>query len=261
MLDSLLSSAFLWTALAAVLAGLIRGFSGFGAAMVFLPVASAVYEPRQAVILLYIADSIASLPMMLPALRRCEWREVIPVALGATLTIPLGVALLASTDPLLLRWLISGLILLSVLALASGWRYQRRPPPLACVGVGGMAGFCSGLAGLAGPPVILFWLTGQALAATVRANIIAFFAYTTLINGLSYAWHGLFNSTAILLGLCLIPCYAMALQFGVRRFSKTSEQFYRRLAFTLIGLIAISSLPVFGTFWQQILHGLGLASG
>src|SRR5882672_12486218 len=59
VLDSwldLIDERFAWVAAAAALAGLVRGFSGFGSAMIFVPVASAIYEPRIAVVLLFIFD-------------------------------------------------------------------------------------------------------------------------------------------------------------------------------------------------------------
>ena len=64
---------------------------------------------------------------MLPAaLRRCQWREVLPLAAGAVLAVPAGVALLVLLDAALMRWAICLLILLAVGIMLSGWRYHRR---------------------------------------------------------------------------------------------------------------------------------------
>lgn len=75
---NLMDERFAWVAAAAALAGLVRGFSGFGAAMIFVPVAGAIYEPKIAVVLLFIFDGLATAPMLVPAFRRCIWREVLP---------------------------------------------------------------------------------------------------------------------------------------------------------------------------------------
>src|SRR5690349_10026732 len=85
---------FAWLALAALLAGLVRGFSGFGAAMMFMPIASAAYDPVAAIAVLWIIDVLVSLPYLAPQLRRCVWREVIPLVLGAAVALPLGVLIL-----------------------------------------------------------------------------------------------------------------------------------------------------------------------
>src|SRR3546814_9943257 len=71
----LASERFLWLAAAAALAGLVRGFSGFGAAMVFVPLAGVVVRPEVAVPLLFVADNLATLHITLPSFRRCCWRS------------------------------------------------------------------------------------------------------------------------------------------------------------------------------------------
>ncbi|MCG8689630.1 MAG: sulfite exporter TauE/SafE family protein, partial [Minwuiales bacterium] len=128
-----------WLALAALGAGLVRGFAGFGAAMIFIPVASALIDPKAAVILLFVIDGIATLPLLVPAVRICRWSEIMPLIVGATLSVPLGVQVLVRMDPVLLRWIICGAILLAVAVMATGWRYSRRPSMPVTVGIGGMA--------------------------------------------------------------------------------------------------------------------------
>ncbi len=76
----------------ALIAGLVRGFSGFGSALIYVPLMAAIYEPRIAALTLLIVDFVASAPFTVPLTRRCNWREVAPVSLAAICTIPLGVA-------------------------------------------------------------------------------------------------------------------------------------------------------------------------
>jgi len=116
---------FLWLSAAALLAGLVRGFSGFGAAMVFIPLARVVVRPEVAVPLLLIADNLATLHITLPSFRRCCWPEILPLTAGAVLTLPLGVALLVSVDPQAMRWATSLTILAAVALHASGGRMER----------------------------------------------------------------------------------------------------------------------------------------
>src|SRR3546814_17156243 len=116
----LASERFLWLAAAAALAGLVRGFSGFGAAMVFVPLAGVVVRPEVAVPLLFVADNLATLHITLPSFRRCCWSEILPLAAGAYLTIPLGVMLLLSVDPEPMRCATPLAILRAVAVLPRG---------------------------------------------------------------------------------------------------------------------------------------------
>ncbi|MGD1876840.1 MAG: sulfite exporter TauE/SafE family protein [Kiloniellaceae bacterium] len=238
---------FLWLAGAAALAGLVRGFSGFGAAMIFLPLAGIVVRPEVAVPLLFVADNLATLHITLPSFRRCCWMEILPLAGGATLTIPLGVALLVSVDPQTMRWAISLLVLLAVGVLASGWRLQRSLPLAGTAAVGGLAGLAGGAASLYGPPLILFWLGGRSGAAQVRENIYAVFGLLSVAAGITQWLNGLLTLAALREALTLLPVYALATVAGARLFRHASDAHYRWAALGLCALVAVAGLPL----WQK----------
>ena len=78
-------------------------------------------------------------------------------------------------DPLLIRRIIGGLILGFVVLLISG-KVQYSQAHLAVTSVvGGLSGFLTGLAGIGGPPVVLYEMSGENAAADNRANLIVFF--------------------------------------------------------------------------------------
>ena len=106
----------------AALAGLVRGFSGFGSALIYMPLIAAVYSPRVAASTLLLIDTLCSPPFALQAMPQCNWREVVPVSVAGAVALPFGVMALVLIDPLLLRWLIAVMVLLALLALATGWR-------------------------------------------------------------------------------------------------------------------------------------------
>ncbi|WP_375596190.1 sulfite exporter TauE/SafE family protein [Algihabitans albus] len=227
---------------ATLLAGVVRGFSGFGSAMILVPSYSLVFGPAAAIPMMSLVDVTGSLGLMPRALRRCTWREVAPLTLGASLLLPLGVYLLIVVDQELLRWVISVTIILVVVVLASGWRYQAKPTPLLSVGIGGAAGLMGGSIGIAGPPVILFWLGGRSTAETVRANTIVFLALLVVAAWISFFVGGLFTREVLVVAALLAPLYAVAIWLGARSFRFADEQWFRRLALGIIAVIALVSL-------------------
>ena len=88
----------------------------------------------------------------------------------------------------------SALVLVIVVVLGSGWRYHGRPLLIVTILVGLVAGALGGAVQITGPPVVLFWLSSMASAATVRANFIVFFA--------------LFASALVVTYLCDRPAHA-----------------------------------------------------
>ena len=229
----------------AAVAGLSRGFSGFGAALIFMPLASAVIGPKLAAPLLLIIDAIAALPLLPDAWRRADKVRVFQMSLGAVLGIPLGTAALIWFDRITMRWLISGVTCALLLLLVSGWRYHGRPRGLATVLVGGLSGLFSGIAGAGGPPVIAYWLGSPEPRAFIRANIIAYFAVATVITIVSYSLGGLFALRLLPLCLSVGAAYAFGLRVGALLFRRTGEGGFRWVSYALIAGAGIGSLPLF----------------
>lgn len=233
---------FLWVIAGTAAAGLVRGLSGFGSALVAVPVLSIFFGPAVAVPVVTIIDSVLTVPLLPAAFRRCRWREVLPLALGATALVPLGTQLLIVVEGDLLRRATALVILAAVAAMAFGWRYRGAIRPLLSLGVGALSGAMAGAIGISGPPVILFWLGGQADAPTVRANVIAFFGLIAVITLLTYWLNALFTPRVLALALVLAPVFGLALWLGAHGFRFASERVFRWFSLGLIALVALASL-------------------
>lgn len=236
--------ALLLLVAAAFVASLARGFSGFGGALIFVPLASAAVGPQTAAPILLVIDGIAQLALLRNAWREANRREVGTMALGALVGIPLGVAILAYVDAAALRWGIAALVVAMLALLISGWRYRGRPTTPTTLGVGFSAGILSGAVQAAGPPVVAYWLGGSGSVLTVRANIILFFFCTSVVAAVSYLASGLLGPDVLLLSALTAPGYALGMFLGTRAFGLASERMFRRICLALIAGAAVVSLPV-----------------
>lgn len=242
-----LAEPLFWVAaLAAFLAAIIRGFSGFGAGLVFMPVGAACFGPKVAAGILMVIDTVLILPFVARAVRIVDWREILPLGLAAMLTVPVGTLVLLRVDPVPLRWGLSLAIIASVGVLAAGWRYRGRTRVWLSGIVGATAGFMSGAAQIPGPPVLIYWLGRDVVSATMRANAIVFFCFTTLVAGIAFLIGGIFTADVMARSLVLFPVYAVGIFIGGRLFGLASEATYRRIAYASILFVAVASLPVFG---------------
>jgi uncharacterized protein len=234
----------------AIIAGVVRGFSGFGSALIYVPLIASLYGPHVATVSYVLMDYVCVAPYVVQALPRARWRQVLPAFAGAVITVPLGTMTQNAVDPVVLRWGMSGLVLLFVLLLASGWRYPFKPSAMAAGCAGALSGFTGGAAQMVGPPAILYWLGGAEPAIDIRANLLVFLMTVGLMLVVSYTWHGLMQPEPIALGTLLWPVYILALVCGARWFHGAADQHYRRIAYVIVALAAITSLPVF----DHILH-------
>ena len=245
-LDHFSLTTLVLTVLVAGVAGLARGFSGFGAALIFMPAASALVTPAVAAPVLLLADGVLSLGFLPRAWTKARRKDVALMAAGALLGVPLGTLVLNHADPLPLRWVIAVLAASMLVLLASGWRYHGTPRAGLTALVGLLSGVFGGLAQLSGPPVVAYWLSGRQAHDTMRASIILFFGATTLFTFVSYAISGLITERSLWLALLVAPAYALGLFAGARGFRLASPETFRRLCFLLIALSVLTSLPLWG---------------
>jgi uncharacterized membrane protein YfcA len=230
---------------ATFLGGLVRGFTGFGFAMVFMPLASVVLGPVAALGLIWVIDMPFALPIGFRAAKRAEWGEVVPLLIAATLTLPIGIALLTWLDQETMRWILALLVLAAVGLMGSGWRYHGKPGLPLSLGVGAASGLCNGLASIGGMPLAVFWLSAQRNDRhKTRANLQAYIGLSTVISGTILALKGIITLASALMALPLFAVYGVGLWFGTHAFGLASEQTFRRIAYLTIFLSALVSLPL-----------------
>jgi uncharacterized protein len=227
----------------AFIAGLARGFSGFGAALIFIPLGGAIIGPRLISPVLLVIDGLATLGMIPPAWRSANRREVVTMAAGALLGVPVGTAALALMDPLVLRWAITAIAVCLLALLVSGWRYHGEPLMSLTSLTGLVAGLFSGAAQLGGPPVVAYWLGGKANFARVRSNIILYFAISTCFSVVSYYFGGLFVEAVFAVTIVILPSYAIGLYAGSKLFGFAKESTFRTICYFLIAASAILGMP------------------
>jgi uncharacterized protein len=227
----------------AFISGTARGFSGFGSALIFMPLASSVADPRLVAPLLLIIDFIAAAPLLPGAWQKADRKATSIIVLGALIGVPIGTYLLSRLEPVTTRWIISVFVFALLLLLLSGWRYRGKDHPVLSVGIGGLSGFCSGLAQTGGPPIVGYWLGRPIPSVIARANIMLFFGASDFFSGVSYAVAGLITMDSIKFALVVGPVYGLGVWFGASLFGKASEAVFRAICYALIAAAVIFGLP------------------
>eukprot|EP01036_Dinobryon_divergens_P043628 gene43628-58103_t len=92
-MPDLLSAPFLICAAVACIAGMVRGFAGFGAAMLMTPIFSALYGPAVGIALCLLLEIAVALPLVPRVLPLVDWRRIGLLLLAAVLKLGGGDAL------------------------------------------------------------------------------------------------------------------------------------------------------------------------
>lgn len=228
----------------AFVAGAARGFSGFGSALIFMPLASSLAAPGLVAGILLVIDSIAAAPLIPEGWRHADRKPVAAMVLGAAVGVPLGTYALIHLEPVTTRWIISAFVFAMLALLVSGFRYRGGDHGAIATSVGAVSGFCGGLAQTGGPPIVAYWLGRPITPRVARANIVLFFAGSDLFSLASYIIAGLLTTDVLKLSLVVGPVYAIGLFLGVQMFGKASETLFRVACYSLIALAAVIGLPL-----------------
>jgi len=231
---------------ATFVAGLVRGFSGFGSALVYLPLAGQVLSPFQALTTLVIFDLLGPLPIVRRTIRDCEPSDLLRLITGLVVALPIGLFTLTLVAPDVFRYTVSFVALFLLACLISGFRYRGRLTPPLVFGTGAMSGFLQGVAGLPGPPVILLYMASTLPTQVIRANMFLFLFTTDVVLLPALALFGRLDSSAVVLGILLIVPNLIGSLTGARLFRPKYETTYRSVAYTIVGASAISGLPIWG---------------
>ena len=227
----------------AFVSGTARGFSGFGSALIFMPLASSIADPRLVAALLLIIDFVAAAPLLPNAWEKADRKATAVMVLGALIGVPIGTYFLSRLEPVTTRWIISVFVFALLLLLLSGWRYRGKDHTAVSIGIGGLSGFCSGLAQTGGPPIVGYWLGRPLPSVIARANILLFFGASDFFSAVSYTTAGLITLDAIKFAVVVGPVYAVGVWFGASLFGKASEAVFRAICYALIAAAVIFGLP------------------
>jgi uncharacterized membrane protein YfcA len=227
---------------AALAAGLVRGFSGFGTALIFLPVAAQVVNPVWAVTVLVVMDVLGPAPAIPRALKEGHRKDLLRLILGTAFAIPLGLSVLVAVDPIWFKLLVSivGFIMLAILIM--GLRYQGHVTPRIVWASGAAAGFLGSSIGIPGPPVILLYMASSHPVRVIRANITAFLFFYDILMLLGFLVLGRLYGVPLFLGcLATIPNLIGNLA-GAAIFNPKYESLYRWVAYAIIAASSLSGL-------------------
>jgi hypothetical protein len=230
-------------ALAATLAAaFVRGFAGFGMAILLVPVLGLAIAPSAAVVVSNWLGVMIGLVGVRAVLGASERSAFVIAALAVAAT-PLGVWLLSHTDPELARLLIA-LIALGAFALVL---VPKKPAGhVHSAGWTGLTGLTSGVltgfAGMPGPPVVPYYLGRRIAPELARASMMTIFLATSLAGVGAALGLGLAGWSELRLAAVLFPAVLLGNWLGLKALGRIGENAWRLFAGSVLGIAALAAL-------------------
>ena len=231
-----------WMAITILVAGFVRGYSGFGFSALTIASSALVTNPLHFVAVVVLWETVMTLQALSGIWKDVDWRRVCLLLVGAMVGMPLGIWALTSISEDAARGVISAYVLTMSLILLAGWKLRGTVGPLANLG----AGLVSGLAnapGMGGLPVAAFFAAQAMSPAVFRATLVAYFPLLDLYSAPIYLWGGMVTWDTLWIGLIGLPLVVLSNWLGSRHFLRTEPQDFRRFAILLLaGLAALGLL-------------------
>lgn len=229
-------------AAASLVAGTVRGFTGFGFALILVTAVSVLAPPAEIVPISLVLDIFAGLRLLPHVRHDIDRRGSALMILAALPAIPLGALALAALDEDSMRLGIGVAVLVATVAIAAGLGLKRAPGTGLKLATGATMGLLSGSAGIPGPPVILLYLSSPLPAATLRATAVAVFLVTDLVSVAVMASYGLVTGDLLLRCLILVPLVEASVYLGRRLYGVAPEDAVKRAALLLLGGLAVVAI-------------------
>jgi uncharacterized membrane protein YfcA len=227
-------------AAATALAGILRGYSGFGGGLVMAPLFTHLVGATNSVVLISLIHLFTSFQGARRAARQVDLTVVGPLTITAILSVPLGVLLLGWLQPHLIKLVIAAVVVALALTMSFGLRLPGQPTRLKSALVGIISGALNGLCGMGGPPAVLYVLAGNQGSAELRASFILFFAVLYPVTVITLAVNGLITSPTFWVAIPMAPVYFAATEAGRLLFHHVRASWFTPICTAVLCLSGLS---------------------
>jgi hypothetical protein len=226
--------------------GFVSGLAGFGTGLMALGIWLHVLDPASAAVLVVVCSVVAQVQTIPTIWHAIDRARVGPMILAGLFGVPIGSWLLHRIDPNAFR-LGMGLLLVAFSSFMLVGRQATRVAGgghLADAAVGFAGGILGGLAGLSGPPPIV-WATLRGWSKDERRGVFQAFNLAILLAaGLTYAASGRLTGEVGRLVLAALPGTLLGAWLGARTYRQLSD---RRFHEVVLGLLGVSGLALVWT--------------
>lgn len=244
----MLTSAALVVVGGAFAGGFVSGLAGFGTELMALGIWLHVLDPASAAVLVVVCSVVAQAQTIPAIWHAIDRARVGPMIAAGLFGVPIGSWLVYKVDPNAFR-LGMGLLLVAF----SGFMLFGRPTTRVTAGghvadaaVGFAGGILGGLAGLSGPPPIV-WATLRGWSKDERRGVFQAFNLSILLAaGVTFALSGRLTGEVGRLVLAALPGTLCGAWLGARTYRRLSDRRFHEVVLVLLGASGL------GLVWTSI---------
>ncbi len=223
-----------------LLASLVQGITGFGFALIAVPLLSLfIPELRNITPIIVIYSFLTNIIIFYKTKQYIDFKKILPLIIFGIIATPLGTYILLYINVNTLKVIVGTIIVITALAMLKNYKIKINKQNISYGVVGLLSGFLNGSTGLSGPPVVLF-LTNQNTDKDVfRANLTLYGIATNVFAIILFISEGIINTSVLNFTALYLPALIIGTFLGINASSKINEALFKTLTIYLISFLGL----------------------
>jgi len=222
-----------------LLAGSVQGMTGFGSALVAMPLLSLSIDIKSAVPLCTLNSLVITSFLALRMKKHLDRKKILPLCLAAIPGMLVGVTLLKKVSSANISIGLGVLLIAySCYSLLIKTRQRKLHP-----GWSYLAGFSTGAIGAAfssgGPPVIIYASLSDWDKDEIKATLTGFFLFNSAMSATAHAVSGLTTVSVLSSFMYSAPCVLLGTILGSHYYGRIERNVYLKVIFTFLIFMGI----------------------
>ena len=231
---------YFWVGAVWLGAGLIQGLTGFGSALVAVPLLSLFLDLQLAVPLSTLHGVTITLCLSWQLRRSLSLQKIGPLLLGSVPGVIIGVTLLKYADPAAMKLLLGIMVTgYALYALLSRPIVERKLRPVWAYVAGFATGAIASAFSAGGPPTIIYTTLAGWSKDTIKATLSGFFLCAGLLASAAHLMTGLTTYTVAKYYVVTLPFVLVGVWVGSRFYQRINHQLYLKAVFICLAVMGL----------------------
>lgn len=223
-------------------ASVVRGFTGFGLALVAVPLIQFIMPVTDTAVFIAMINVIFSVLYYRRSKEIVKDQPLGAMALWTGIGVAGGTIILKFINPAYIQLVWGVLIIFIVIALVRGLNLNLRSERNAMRMSGLFGGVLAGATGITGPPVAIILSSLKTPKEKFNAIISIFILFAVSYALVFYLITGLIRTEILILALCSIPALLAGLYSGDRLVSRISQNTFTYIVYVVLIIMGLITL-------------------
>lgn len=223
-----------------LLASLVQGITGFGFALIAVPLLSLfIPELRNITPIIVIYSFLTNIIVLYKTKQYIDLKKILPLVIFGILATPIGTYILLYVNVNTLKIIVGAIITVTALAMLKNYKINIKNQNISYGVVGLLSGLLNGSTGLSGPPVVLLLTNQNTNKDVFRANLTFYGITTNIFAIILFVSEGIINNSVINFKVLYLPALIIGVFYGIKISSKINETLFKTITIYLILILGL----------------------